>query len=150
MGTGKKKIEIEKIMKETSRMVTFSKRRKGLFKKAKELESMTGSRVASVVFSPTGRPYTCGDVNFAIQQHFSSIRCMELLISGPNYDFDSDSGLKLLSNSNSSGLRRWVEGIDVEQYQNLNYLLMLKQQLEGTREKIGSIEQLELFEALFV
>uniref|UniRef100_A0A3Q7EMR2 MADS-box domain-containing protein n=1 Tax=Solanum lycopersicum TaxID=4081 RepID=A0A3Q7EMR2_SOLLC len=52
-------------MKETSRMVTFSKRRKGLFKK------------------------------------FSSIRCMELLISGPNYDFDSDSGLKLLSNSNS-------------------------------------------------
>ncbi|TMX02108.1 hypothetical protein EJD97_022594 [Solanum chilense] len=161
MGTGKKKIEIEKIMKETSRMVTFSKRRKGLFKKAKELESMTGSRVASVVFSPTGRPYTCGDVNFAIQQHFSSIRCMELLISGPNddfdsdsglklYDFDSDSGLKLLSNSKSSGLRRWVEGIDVEQYQNLNYLLMLKQQLEGTREKIGSIEQLELFEALFV
>ncbi|WMV11829.1 hypothetical protein MTR67_005214 [Solanum verrucosum] len=81
MGTGKKKIEIEKIMKETSRMVTFSKRRKGLFKKAKELESMTGSRVASVVFSPTGRPYTCGDVNSAIKQHFSTTRCRELLTS---------------------------------------------------------------------
>ncbi|XP_049389015.1 MADS-box protein SVP-like [Solanum stenotomum] len=184
MGTGKKKIEIEKIMKETSRMVTFSKRRKGLFKKAKELESMTGSRVASVVFSPTGRPYTCGDVNFAIKQHFSttrcrelltsdcgdinfaikphfaSTRCMELLTSGLNsHDSDSDSddvvfdvslGSKSSSTSKRNGLRCWVEGIDVEQYQNLNQLLMLKQQLEGTREKIASMEELESFEALFV
>ncbi|KAK6804796.1 hypothetical protein RDI58_002580 [Solanum bulbocastanum] len=184
MGTGKKKIEIEKIIKETSRMVTFSKRRKGLFKKAKELESMTGSRVASVVFSPTGRPYTCGDVNsaikqyfsstrgrelltsdcgdinFAIKPHFSNTRCMELLTSGLNsHDSDSDSdnvafdgslGSRSSSTPKRNGLRCWVEGLDVEQYQNLNQLLMLKQQLEGTREKIASIEELESFEALFV
>uniref|UniRef100_M1C1S3 Mads box protein n=1 Tax=Solanum tuberosum TaxID=4113 RepID=M1C1S3_SOLTU len=163
-------------MKETSRMVTFSKRRKGLFKKAKELESMTGSRVASVVFSPTGRPYTCGDVNSAIKQHFStelltsdcgdinfaikphfaSTRCMELLTSGLNsHDsddvvFDVSLGSKSSSTPKRNGLRCWVEGIDVEQYQNLNQLLMLKQQLEGTREKIASIEELESFEALFV
>ncbi|KAG5626287.1 hypothetical protein H5410_011505 [Solanum commersonii] len=170
MGTGKKKIEMEKITKETSRMVTFSKRRKGLFKKAKELEFMTGSRVASVVFSPTGRPYTCGDVNSAIKQHFSttrcrelstsdcgdinfaikphfaSTRCMELLTSGLNsHDSDSDSddvvfdvslGSKSSSTPKRNGLRCWVEGIDVEQYQNLNQLLMLKQQLEGTRERL--------------
>nr|XP_009593982.1 agamous-like MADS-box protein AGL23 [Nicotiana tomentosiformis] len=55
MGTGKKKIEIKKITKESSRMVTFSKRRKGLFKKAVELQSKTiDTQVAILVFSPTG------------------------------------------------------------------------------------------------
>ncbi|XP_070003264.1 agamous-like MADS-box protein AGL28 [Nicotiana sylvestris] len=55
MGTGKKKIEIKKITKESSKMVTFSKRRKGLFKKAVELQSKTsGTQVAILVFSPTG------------------------------------------------------------------------------------------------
>ncbi|WMV37804.1 hypothetical protein MTR67_031189, partial [Solanum verrucosum] len=35
-------IEIEKITEKTSRMVTFSKRRKGLFRKIEKLESLTG------------------------------------------------------------------------------------------------------------
>ncbi|WMV11825.1 hypothetical protein MTR67_005210 [Solanum verrucosum] len=156
MGTGKKKIEIEKIIKETSRMVTFSKRRKGLFKKAKEFESMTGSRVASIVLSPTGRPYTCGDVDYAIKRHFFNSRCMELLMSDMNSrDFNSNSngetsGSKSSSIPKRNSLRNWVEGIDVEQCQNLNQLLMLKEQLEGTKEKIASIEDVEAFEALFV
>ncbi|XP_049389019.1 MADS-box transcription factor 23-like [Solanum stenotomum] len=158
MGTGKKKIEIEKIIKETSRMVTFSKRRKGLFKKAKEFESMTDSRVASIVLSPTGRPYTCGDVDYAIKKHFSSSRCMELLMSDMNSrDSNSDiviygetSGLKSSSTPKRNSLRNWVEGIDIEQCQNLNQLLMWKEQLEGTKEKIASIEDVEAFEALFV
>ncbi|KAH0766572.1 hypothetical protein KY290_002516 [Solanum tuberosum] len=164
MGTGKKKIEIEKIIKETSRMVTFSKRRKGLFKKAKEFESMTDSRVASIVLSPTGRPYTCGDVDYAIKRHFSNSRCMELLMSdmnsrdsNSNSNFNSNivmygetSGSKSSSTPKRNSLRNWVEGIDVEQCQNLNQLLMLKEQLEGTKEKIASIEDVEAFEALFV
>ncbi|XP_055814504.1 agamous-like MADS-box protein AGL28 [Solanum dulcamara] len=55
-------IEMKKISKESSRKVAFSKRRKGLFKKAVELESMTGAQVAILVFSQAGKPYTCGDV----------------------------------------------------------------------------------------
>ncbi|XP_015081712.1 MADS-box transcription factor 23-like [Solanum pennellii] len=163
MGTGKKKIEIEKIIKETSRMVTFSKRRKGLFKKAKQFESMTGSRVASIVLSPTGRPYTCGDVDYAIRTHFSnSGRCMKLLITDMNFhDSNSDSNSssnvvvygetsrsKSSSTPKKNSLHNWVKRIDVEQCQNLNRLLMLKQQLEGTKEKIA--EDVESFKAFFV
>ncbi|OIT34985.1 PREDICTED: MADS-box transcription factor 23-like [Nicotiana attenuata] len=153
MGTGKKKIQIEKITKETSRMVTFSKRRKGLFKKAGELESMTGSRVAAVVFSPTGRPYTCGNVTSAIERHFSSFS--EPSSSGLNSrDSNSDEVSGSSSGSRSSSpprnsLRDWLEDIDVEQCQNLNQLLMLKEQLEGTREKLVS-EDSECFQALFM
>ncbi|XP_016510944.2 uncharacterized protein LOC107828188 [Nicotiana tabacum] len=153
MGTGKKKIQIEKITKETSRMVTFSKRRKGLFKKAGELESMTGSRVAAVVFSPTGRPYTCGNVTCAIERHFSSFS--EPLSSGLNShhsnsdDVSGSSSGPRSSPSPRNGLRDWLEDIDVEECQNLNQLLLLKEQLEGTREKLAS-EDSECFQALFM
>ncbi|XP_015164377.1 MADS-box protein SVP-like [Solanum tuberosum] len=155
MGTGKKKIEIEKITKQTARMVTFSKRRKGLFRKAEELESLSSSRVTSVVFSPLDKPYTYGDVNYVIKRHFSS--CIRPKISTPVMNShhsssdvsDESSGSKSSSTPNGNGLRSWVEDIDVEGYQNLNQLLMLKEQLEGTRKKIVSKDS-ESFQAWFM
>ncbi|KAK6777323.1 hypothetical protein RDI58_024040 [Solanum bulbocastanum] len=142
MGTGKKKIEIEKIIKETSRMVTFSKRRKGLFKKAKELESMTGSRVASVVFSPTGRPYTCGDVDSAIKQHFSSTRGLNSHDSNSDSDnvvFDGSLGSKSSSTPKRNGLRCWVEDVNLvqedEKFQLELRILNLEGEIASLRHK---------------
>ena len=40
------------------RMVSFSKRRKGLFKKAAELSALTGARTAVLVVSQAGRPHS--------------------------------------------------------------------------------------------
>ncbi|KAG5544996.1 hypothetical protein RHGRI_017453 [Rhododendron griersonianum] len=51
MGTGKKMKEINMREKGEQRMVTFSKRRHGLFKKAHELPCLTGAHVASVILS---------------------------------------------------------------------------------------------------
>lgn len=56
--SGRKKIEIKRIEKHSRRIVTFSKRRKGLFKKAAELSAMCGAHVAVFVFSPKDRLYT--------------------------------------------------------------------------------------------
>ena len=39
-------------------MVTFSKRRAGLFKKAQQLSQLSGATVAVLVFSPVGKPFT--------------------------------------------------------------------------------------------
>ncbi|PHT41237.1 Agamous-like MADS-box protein AGL17 [Capsicum baccatum] len=140
MGTGKKKIEIQKITKETSRMVTFSKRRKGLFKKAKELESMTEA------FSGTNN---------------NNSRSTEPSTSGLNSRHSNSDDVAVASGDSSGsrssssstprrkGLHDWVEGIDVERCGNLNRLLMWKKQLEGTRKKIASIEDSESFQALF-
>ncbi|KAK8489802.1 hypothetical protein V6N13_078124 [Hibiscus sabdariffa] len=44
----------------SSRQVTFSKRRTGLFKKANELATLCAAQVAIVVFSPGGKPYSFG------------------------------------------------------------------------------------------
>ncbi|XP_050148654.1 MADS-box transcription factor 23-like [Malus sylvestris] len=54
---GRGKIVIRRIDNSTSRQVTFSKRRSGLLKKAKELSILCDAEVGLIVFSGTGRLY---------------------------------------------------------------------------------------------
>ncbi|ESR34551.1 Agamous-like MADS-box protein AGL18 [Citrus sinensis] len=54
---GRGKIEIKKIENLNSRQVTFSKRRNGLLKKAKELSVLCDADVGVIVFSSTGKLY---------------------------------------------------------------------------------------------
>ncbi|CAN6877823.1 unnamed protein product [Brassica oleracea var. botrytis] len=51
------KIEIKRIENQTSRQITFSKRRKGLLKKAHELSVLCDAQVAAIVFSQKGKLY---------------------------------------------------------------------------------------------
>ncbi|KAI3830646.1 hypothetical protein MKW92_011918 [Papaver armeniacum] len=72
-GDGRKKIKIEKIKDKSRLQVTFSKRRKGLFKKATELSVLTGSQVALIAFSPAGRPYVCGNPDLILDRFLNNI-----------------------------------------------------------------------------
>jgi hypothetical protein len=63
---GRGKIAIQRIDNRTNRQVTFSKRRSGLMKKARELAILCEADVGLIVFSCTGRLYEftssrCGD-----------------------------------------------------------------------------------------
>ncbi|XP_027931691.1 MADS-box protein JOINTLESS-like isoform X2 [Vigna unguiculata] len=51
----RKKIPIKKIDNINARQVTFSKRRKGLFKKAQELSTLCDAQIALIVFSATSK-----------------------------------------------------------------------------------------------
>ncbi|XP_039039876.1 MADS-box protein SVP-like [Hibiscus syriacus] len=51
----RKKIQIKKIDDTSARQVTFSKRRRGLFKKAHELSVLCDAELAAIVFSATGK-----------------------------------------------------------------------------------------------
>ncbi|TKY59459.1 MADS-box protein SVP [Spatholobus suberectus] len=51
----RKRIQIKKIDNISSRQVTFSKRRKGLFKKAQELSTLCDADIALMVFSATSK-----------------------------------------------------------------------------------------------
>ncbi|CDP11501.1 unnamed protein product [Coffea canephora] len=51
----REKIKIKKIDNITARQVTFSKRRRGLFKKAEELAVLCDADVALIIFSATGK-----------------------------------------------------------------------------------------------
>ncbi|ESR34578.1 hypothetical protein CICLE_v10006588mg [Citrus x clementina] len=51
---GRQKIEMKKIENEGGRLITFSKRRSGIYKKASELMTLTGSKIAILLFSLLG------------------------------------------------------------------------------------------------
>ncbi|KAJ7960768.1 MADS-box transcription factor [Quillaja saponaria] len=54
---GRGKILIKRIENSTSRQVTFSKRRNGLLKKAKDLSILCDAQIGIIIFSSTGRLY---------------------------------------------------------------------------------------------
>lgn len=62
----REKIKIRKIDNVTARQVTFSKRRRGLFKKAEELSVLCDAEVALIIFSATGKLF-----EYASSRYFS-------------------------------------------------------------------------------
>ena len=70
----REKIQIKKIDNATARQVTFSKRRRGLFKKAEELSVLCDADVALIIFSSTGKLF-----------EYSSSRCLSLSHSLSRY-----------------------------------------------------------------
>ncbi|KAL4586793.1 hypothetical protein LXL04_011437 [Taraxacum kok-saghyz] len=54
---GRRKVEIKRIHDKSSRVVTFSKRRAGLFKKARHISVLCDVDVAVIVFSDRGKLY---------------------------------------------------------------------------------------------
>ncbi|KAK9921529.1 hypothetical protein M0R45_030036 [Rubus argutus] len=72
---GRQKIEIKKIENEEDRLVTFSKRRSGVFKKSNELATLCGAEVGVVVFSTSGKPFSYGHPSIeSIAQRFLSLQ----------------------------------------------------------------------------
>ncbi|KAI9079274.1 hypothetical protein K1719_038759 [Acacia pycnantha] len=67
----RRKIQIKKIDSITARQVTFSKRRKGLFKKAQELSTLCDAEIALLVFSSTGKlfDYTSSSMQQVIERY---------------------------------------------------------------------------------
>ncbi|KAF7137576.1 hypothetical protein RHSIM_Rhsim07G0059200 [Rhododendron simsii] len=88
---GRGKIEIKKIENANTRQVTFSKRRVGLLKKAKELAILCDAEVAVIVFSSTGKLF-----------EFSSAG-MRQTISRYNKGLDSSESA-LVENSSEAAL----------------------------------------------
>ncbi|KAJ8448526.1 hypothetical protein Cgig2_012170 [Carnegiea gigantea] len=64
VSVGRRKIDIRKIQNEDERLITFSKRRSGLYKKASEISILCGTEVGILIFSPSEKPYTFGSPNF--------------------------------------------------------------------------------------
>uniref|UniRef100_A0A0V0HPI5 Putative ovule protein n=1 Tax=Solanum chacoense TaxID=4108 RepID=A0A0V0HPI5_SOLCH len=60
---GRKKVEIKRIEDKSSRQATFSKRRNGLMKKAKQLSILCDVDVAVLVFSSRGRLFEFSSTN---------------------------------------------------------------------------------------
>lgn len=80
---GRGKILIKRIDNTTSRQVTFSKRRSGLLKKARELSILCDAVVGLIVFSCTGRLYEFSNT----RQKPSLIHPLQLLLNLISFQF---------------------------------------------------------------
>lgn len=67
----REKIQIKKIDNATARQVTFSKRRRGIFKKAEELSVLCDADVALIIFSATGKlfEYSSSSMKEILEKH---------------------------------------------------------------------------------
>lgn len=99
----REKIQIKKIDNATARQVTFSKRRRGLFKKAEELSVLCDADVALIIFSSTGKlfEYSNCSMKEILERHHLHSKNLEKM-DQPSLE------LQLVENSNCSRLSKEV------------------------------------------
>ncbi|XP_020422315.1 MADS-box protein SVP isoform X2 [Prunus persica] len=130
----REKIQIKKIDNATARQVTFSKRRRGLFKKAQELSVLCDADIALIIFSSTGKlfEYASSSMKEILERHNLHAKNLSK-IEQPSLE------LQLVENSNYSALSKEITAqsqqlrqIRGEEIQGLN--LEELQQLEKSLE----------------
>ncbi|TXG60090.1 hypothetical protein EZV62_014663 [Acer yangbiense] len=125
----REKIQIKKIDNVTARQVTFSKRRRGLFKKAEELSVLCDADVALIIFSSTGKlfEYSSSSMKEILERHRLHSKNLEKL-DQPSLE------LQLVENSNYTRLSKEIaekshqlrqlrgeelQGLNIEELQRL-------------------------------
>ncbi|XP_019421407.1 PREDICTED: MADS-box protein SVP-like isoform X2 [Lupinus angustifolius] len=144
----REKIQIKKIDNTTARQVTFSKRRRGLFKKAEELSVLCDADVALIIFSSTGKlfEYSSSSMKEILERHNLHSKNLAKM-EQPSLE------LQLVENSNYTRLSKEVaekshelrqmrgedlHGLDIEELQQLERFLEagLGRVIEKKGEKI--------------
>ncbi|KAK4269020.1 hypothetical protein QN277_022229 [Acacia crassicarpa] len=92
-GKGRCKIEIKKVEQTSKRLVTFSKRKLGLFRKAAELSLLCDSQIAVIVFSQFGKVFTSGypDPDTVIRRYLSGASSSSFSDPTPVHDPERES-----------------------------------------------------------
>ncbi|BFG19433.1 hypothetical protein CerSpe_057070 [Prunus speciosa] len=134
----REKIKIKKIDYLPARQVTFSKRRRGIFKKAAELSVLCESEVAVVIFSATGKlfDYSSSSVKDVIKRYKARANGVEKSEESLELQLEHENRIKLskeLEEKNSQ-LRK-MKGEDLEEL-DLDELLKLEQLVEATLVRV--------------
>ncbi|XP_022569565.2 agamous-like MADS-box protein AGL29, partial [Brassica napus] len=87
---GRQKIDIKKVTKNEDRMVTFSKRKNGIYTKLSELSILCGADVGFLIYSGSGKPFTFGSPSFDdVAQRFLHGNHHSGIINGEGYSSSS-------------------------------------------------------------
>ncbi|CAM0957911.1 unnamed protein product [Alopecurus aequalis] len=147
------KTVIERIENTTSRQVTFSKRKGGLFKKAKELGILCDAQVGVVLFSNTGRLYDYSNSGLkSIIERYQQVKEGEQFMSATAEAkfWQAEGGrlwqqLETLQETHRQLLGQHLSGLGLEDLKGLeNQLEMSLHNIRLAKDQlmIGEIEEL--------
>ncbi|XP_021808107.1 MADS-box protein JOINTLESS-like isoform X3 [Prunus avium] len=134
----REKIKIKKIDYLPARQVTFSKRRRGIFKKAAELSVLCESEVAVVIFSATGKLfyYSSSSVKDVIERYKARTNGVEKSDKSLELQLENENRIKLSKELEEKNRQlRKMKGEDLEEL-DLDELLKLEQLVEATLVRV--------------
>ncbi|XP_057491060.1 truncated transcription factor CAULIFLOWER A-like isoform X1 [Actinidia eriantha] len=138
---GRGKVELKRIEDKNSRQVTFSKRRSGLIKKARELSILCETEIALFIFSARGRLYEfiTGDSLRKILERYQINKDGEAAggsVQEPS-KFPAESANNWRGNNPLQMLQRHFEEQKVEQ-QDVTELTQLEHQLDAITRQLDA------------
>ncbi|CAN6444811.1 unnamed protein product [Victoria cruziana] len=159
---GRGKIEIKKIENVTTRQVTFSKRRVGLLKKARELAVLCDAEIAVIVFSSTGRLFEFAShcIKKTIARYNKSVDHFGPLTVADNERYAAEVNIlkeeiKRLRLANMQMMGKELTDLSLAELQNLEYQLneglfrvkerkeqLLREELEQSQLKVEELQVL--------
>ncbi|XP_075073517.1 MADS-box protein SVP-like isoform X5 [Nicotiana tabacum] len=147
----RQKIQIKKIDNLTARQVTFSKRRRGLFKKAQELSTLCDADIGLIVFSATGKlfEYSSSSMMQLIDKHkVHSDRDMDSPDQLQSFNLQSEKKNYGILSREFAEKNRELRQLNGEELQGLGLeeLMKLEKIVEGGISRVMKIKEAQLQE----
>ncbi|KAF3666968.1 MADS-box protein SVP [Capsicum annuum] len=145
----REKIKIKKIDNITARQVTFSKRRRGLFKKAEELSVLCDADVALVIFSSTGKlfEFASSSMNDILGKYKLQTSSHEK-VDQPSLDLQLENSLNMRLSKQVADKTRELRQLRGEELEGLSLeeLQQIEKKLEAGFSRVLEIKGAELME----
>ncbi|KAL9238381.1 hypothetical protein vseg_012811 [Gypsophila vaccaria] len=137
----RQRIQIKKIDNITARQVTFSKRRRGLIKKAQELSTLCDAEIGLIVFSSTGKlfDYSSSRMTNVIQRHMLHADNFQTVDeSSTSLQLEAEESICALLNKEFKDKTQQLSHLNGEELEalNLEELMKLERQIEKSQSKV--------------